>query len=568
MSTFDRDHTLPPIPVPELEDTCQNLKKLIKPLVGEKAIEEASKAIDSFLGVQGVPLQERLLQFAESEAANDSWLRPIWDDIYLSFRGMLPVNLNYTFKFVGERWGGDELPTLMSALARSIKIMRTGAFPEEISHGGLLSMDTLAGMIYTRIPGKIRDNLYYPPSSCAMTASVVCKGHWFILYLSDEQGNCLATDVISGALAEICSRAAAMERAPLVGAMTCPDREFAVELRGRIQMFPENRMNLERIEKSLFTVCLDEPVGESENFSLRLIAGDPENRWFDKSIQIISDGKSLGVNMEHSGCDAGIWVYLLKQADALIKEPLPCDNGRAHIRPLTWNIPEDTANKLQEAAGQYLGMAKKLTYANRRIADISKEKIKAMKCSPDAFVQLLYQTVYYKLTGCFSSVYEAAATRRFYQGRTDCVRPVTEESVAFVRGLCDGREKAELSELFHRAVQAHGERVKRAQKALGSERHMAGLSMMAEIYDIPLPDIFFTEGYKALRHDTLSTSSITAPYIDFFSFFPVVEDGIGIGYGIKEDALHVAISAYPDSKIDPNKFIDEMEQAVNIFYLL
>jgi len=568
MSTFDHDYTLPALPIPELEDTYQNLKKLIKPLVGRESMEEAFKALDAFAGTQGAKLQELLLQLAESDAANDSWLRPIWDDVYLSFREMLPINMNYTFQFVSGRWGEDALPALISSLARIIGKMRTESLPPECARENFLSMDTAACMIYTRISGKIRDILYYPPLSYAMTASVVCKGHWFILSLTDRQGNYLAPPAIASALAKIRRQAESMGSAPLVGAATCPGRELAAELRELLQTSPRNRMNLERIEKSVFTACLDEPLGEKENFNLRLITGVPENRWFDKSLQIISDGKNLGVNIEHSGCDASIWVYLLNQADELLKESLPQDAGDAHILPLVWDVSEVTRNKLKTAAEGYQTAVKKLHFGDRRIADISKSRIKDMKCSPDAFVQLLYQVAFYRLTGRFGSVYEAVSARGFYQGRTECVRPVTEESVAFVRAFCEKEDKVDLTEKFHAALQAHGERVRRAQKALGSERHMAGLSKMAQIHDIPLPDIFSTEGYETLRHDTLSTSSTTASYIDFFSFGPVVEDGIGIGYGIKENALHIAVSAYHNSAIDPEKFIDEMERAAKTLYQL
>lgn len=566
MATFDHDYTLPAIPIPELEDTCQNLKKLIKPLVGKEAWEEASNSLAALAEGQGTRLQESLLRTAGSDAANASWLRPIWDDMYLSYREMLPVNLNYAFQFVKGSWGTDELPALMAALARTIGKMRTESLPPEPAGEGYLSMDTVANMIYTRIPGKIRDSWYYPPLSCPLTASVVCQGHWFILSLTDSRRNCLPPATIAKALTEIREQAEAMEPAPFVGALTCFTRELAAELRGLLQTSPGNRLNLELLEKSAFTVCLDEPLGEKENFNLRLVTGAPQNRWFNKSLQIISDGRNLGVNIEHSACDASIWAYLLSQANESLQTDPPQSTGGAHILPLTWHIPETTVNKLAATAEQYLSVVKKLTFGDRRIISVSKNRIKALKYSPDAFVQMLYQVAYYKLTGRFGSIYEAVSTRNFYQGRTDCVRSVTEESVAFVRSFCAGEDKASLVQKFQTAVQAHTASTKRAQKALGSERHMLGLSMMAQIQGLPLPDVFATEGYKALRYDTLSTSSITAPFIDFFSFGPVVKDGLGIGYGIKPDSLHVVVSVYQDSAIDPAKFIDEMEQAAEMFY--
>ena len=46
----------------------------------------------------------------------------------------------------------------------------------------------------------------------------------------------------------------------------------------------------------------------------------------------------------------------------------------------------------------------------------------------------------------------------------------------------------------------------------------------------------------------------------------MVDDGFGIGYGIKEDALHISVSAYDVSASSPERFIDEVELAAKEFY--
>jgi len=566
MLTFDRDHTLPELPVPELGDSCWYLKKMIKPLTDTEAFTEASNALDALAADQGTRLQELLLRLAGSDALNSSWLSPIWDDVYLSYRDMLPINMNYAFRFVKGWWGKDALAILISSLSRTIGKMRTEGLPVEFNREGYLSMYNAAHTIYTRIPAKNRDIRYYMPLSGQMTASVVCRGQWFILSLTDIEGDYHSADSISTALENIRKRAEAGTSETLTGAMTCCDRDTATELRDLLQVHPRNRMNLERIEKSVFTICLDDPSHDSESFSQRLITGEPGNRWFDKSIQIISDGTYLGANFEHSGCDAGLWVYLLNQAGMLRDTALSPCVGDAHVLPLVWEIPEALAGKLEAAANQYQVVAQRMSTSCRRIEDVSRDRIRALKCSPDAFVQLLYQAAYYRIAGDFVSVYEAVSTRKFYQGRTDCARPVSEESTEFVRALTQGGDKEILSEKFHSVVRVIGENMKRAQQALGPERHMAGLSMMAQVHGISMPDIFSTEGYKKLRRDTVSTSSTTAPFIDFFSFPPVAADGFGVGYGIKEDALHLSVSAYDVSAASPDRFIDEVEKAAGEFY--
>lgn len=567
ISTFAYDHTLPSLPIPELHETCENLKSLIRPLVSDEMYQKSLAAIDA-LATQGEPLQALLQKEAASDAANASWLRPIWDDMYLSFRSMLPVNMNYCYQLSQDRWGENGLGTFIHALAQTIGRMRTESLPPESARDAFLSMDTIDYTIHTRIPGRVKDSWFFPPLSSPMTASALCGGHFFILSLTDDDGIVLSPASLSQALADIRLLAAKMppEEAG-IGAMTCCDRSSAAALRDMLLEHPKNRFSLARIEKSLFTVCLDEE--SDENFNLRLIAGSVQNRFYDKSLQIISDDTYTGVSLEHSSCDGGIWVYLLGQVDACIQSAdASTSDATAHIIPLHWCISDSTRAKLTDAASQYMATADKLSASDRILPALSRGSIKALGCSPDALVQQLFQAAYFSLTGQVRSAYEAVATRGFYQGRTECMRPVTDASTAFVRALYEGSDDAALSEKLDAAVNAHGERIKYTQRAHGAERHISGLSMMAQIENLPLPDILSDEGYQALRHDIICTSSTTAPYIDFFSFGPTMADGLGIGYGIAADGLHIAVSAYDDSNIVPEQFIDEIQKAASKIIML
>jgi len=79
------------------------------------------------------------------------------------------------------------------------------------------------------------------------------------------------------------------------------------------------------------------------------------------------------------------------------------------------------------------------------------------------------------------------------------------------------------------------------------------------------PDILEDEGYRALRCDVLSTSSVVSAYIDYFGFGPTNAGGLGIGYGLKSDALHMMVSSYEKSGITADTFLDNMEEAAERF---
>ncbi len=63
------------------------------------------------------------------------------------------------------------------------------------------------------------------------------------------------------------------------------------------------------------------------------------------------------------------------------------------------------------------------------------------------------QLAYYRLHKKFVLTYESATTRLYYQGRTETIRPVSDDSVAFVKAMDDpGASKEEARESLKRAI--------------------------------------------------------------------------------------------------------------------
>ena len=68
--------------------------------------------------------------------------------------------------------------------------------------------------------------------------------------------------------------------------------------------------------------------------------------------------------------------------------------------------------------------------------DYGSEWIKKNRMSPDCFVQLALQIVFYKLYGKLTSTYESASLRRFRGGRVDNIRSNTVEALLLARAMC------------------------------------------------------------------------------------------------------------------------------------
>ena len=113
-----------------------------------------------------------------------------------------------------------------------------------------------------------------------------------------------------------------------------------------------------------------------------------------------------------------------------------------------------------------------------------KRTIKAARASPDAWVQLLVQLAYAQLLHTRGwkrqgGPYESATTRRFFKGRTEVVRVVTNESDAFVRAMMEdgGKEEADVEnreKLFELAVKVHIGNAQSAGRGEGVDRYMLG----------------------------------------------------------------------------------------------
>ena len=89
----------------------------------------------------------------------------------------------------------------------------------------------------------------------------------------------------------------------------------------------------------------------------------------------------------------------------------------------------------------------------------------------------------------------------------------------------------------------HSQLVKECAKGRGVDRHLFALKCIAEKYNVDVPPFFRSMAWKVLNHTILSTSNCGNPSLALFGFGPVVPDGLGIGYIIKDTCIHYSISS-------------------------
>lgn len=110
------------------------------------------------------------------------------------------------------------------------------------------------------------------------------------------------------------------------------------------------------------------------------------------------------------------------------------------LRPqrLFWYLNDETClAKIDEAHEDAQRLMEDLQLRIFRYDNYGKGFMKKCGISPDAYLQMTLQLAYFRDAGQFTLSYETSMTRLFLQGRTETVRPVTMESVAWVKAMED-----------------------------------------------------------------------------------------------------------------------------------
>ena len=561
MTHMHQDPELPALPLPSLEESCAFAQELTKPLLEPEVFLATHKALQEFQrrGGVGETLQEALKAYKNSLPGNASWLRPLWDDVYLSWREALPINMNYVFCLDAPRWGlEDALPSLLQTLGLLFRQMGLGILKPEKTGKGFLSMDQTQSCVYTRLPLQGCDALYPVPLAGALHIAVTRNNHWYILPLCNAAGSFASRAEIRRALHQIRAEADRTSSPPITAFSGAPRAEAAAT-RAELLASPLNRQNLRALESAVLVLCLDEACSSDEELNTCLLCGPAGHRFYDKSLQLIAtDNGSLGANFEHTGCDAGIWLYILQLADSMLTEQAADQASGLNPAPrrLEWQVSAALNARLEKHAQDFSKFAKGLSLHPAIFPEFSRNAIKALGTSPDAFLQLSFQAAQYQLFGKLKSSYESVSMRLFAQGRTEVCRSSTAEAGHFAAALAAEADRGTLRDLYRQAEAAHLLRLERAQQGRGVERHFAGLQCMYTMYGPALglteaPAIFSDPGWLTLKHDSLSTSSVGAPFIRYFGFGPVVGDGLGLGYSPAADSTSVLISGYNGSSPAP-----------------
>ena len=319
------------------------------------------------------------------------------------------------------------------------------------------------------------------------------------------------------------------------------------------------------------------------------------NRWYDKLQLIVCADGTSGLIFEHSTVDGHTALRFASDvfAETIItfaESIIDLIHGRGTISHVV-NAPVERAVIVNRSASdRFLDVRPKklMFHISKSIADqigfaeaficdeiqstdtyvleykqYGKRLIVANNMSPDAFVQMSILLAYYTIYGKVECMYEPALTKQFFHGRTEAIRGTTVQAKEF----CQVYHRAESTDAqklqaLQIATNEHSRLTKEAAAGQGVDRLLFALQCIAlrTNEDGALPPFFSSDAWKTLNHTVLSTSNCGNPALRLFGFGPVVPNGFGIGYIIKDDAISYSVCSKRRQTL---RYVQSLERCLN-----
>lgn len=588
------------MPVPALRDTLAKLLQSLEPLYGEDIGKWNKLKQDAADFEKGYgPKLQRILVLKSWWCNN--YVTDWWEKyVYLSSRGPLPINSNY-YVLDQEHWTPSPVQTarISSAVYNLLKFKqlrdRETLEPLLIRNTIPVCMAQYEKMFSTtRIPGEECDTLLTYNSTVSRHIAVFRKGVLYRLEMYDKNGRLLTPTLIQKQLDWIIKDAdkhtdSYSREEKTVASLTGQERAKWCQIRGKHFSDGMNRETMDMIEKAMF--CLTLETERYEKMSQRgqyLLCKNDGKLWYDKCFNLVSfpDGR-MGCNSEHSYADAPIIAHLLEYnytAEALdqcgfLKDgsltPNPEDSQYILSMPTRhiWEITPDLRTAIVEAEKFCQMNADDLDLCLRELTVYGKGFMKSCKVSPDAFIQMALQVTYFKNAGKFALTYESSMTRLYLQGRTETVRSLSSDSVAFVKAFLDKSvPKATTISLLRRACNRHQDAYRDAMSGRGIDRHLFALYVVSKGmgYDCEFLKEALTIPWTLSTSQQPQQQIATSPDCNLpqyrhalcpgGGFGPVSDDGYGVSYMIPGDHkvfFHVS-SKRSTPGTDSVKFMDQL----------
>ncbi|XP_045164970.2 carnitine O-palmitoyltransferase 2, mitochondrial-like isoform X2 [Mercenaria mercenaria] len=621
-SIVPSDHfqkSLPRLPIPKLEQTCERYLASQAVLQTEQEHASTKQLVDEFLKGEGKELHEQLVQ-RDQQNKHTSYISEPWFDMYLKDRRPLSLTHNPFITFTD-----DPRPEYMDQLVRAtnlvvsslrfMKTYRANLLEPDVYHLNPKKSDTLqfrkfvrmlpqAISFYgaywykafpldmsqypnlynsTRIPKHDKDVLFTDSSAKHML--VIRKGHMYLFDAIDRDGNIVSPETIMSHIKYILNDPRPPNEYAL-GVLTTMERDKWSTVRTQLcnagdmnesAFFSSGVMNegyMKLVDSALFVLALDDTTPEDPNEITRnFLHGDGTNRWFDKSFSLIltKDGRAA-VNFEHAWGDG---VAVLRYFNEVWKE----STTKPFVHPSTVPSNVDSALTVQniefaldpklkeyidEARTTYATKCSSLDVDHLEYDKFTKECLKKQKLSPDAILQLVIQMAYYKQYNKTVATYESCSTAAFRHGRTETIRSAThatKKACEMFNQQNNTYSVGDLREALEQSSKYHGQLTKEAAMGQGWDRHLFAMKYYAA-QEGTVPMLYQDPGYTNINHIILSTSTLSSPSVVIGGFGAVTHNGYGVGYAVENERIGFNVTNYPP-ETNVHEFIECLKESLD-----
>eukprot|EP01116_Phalansterium_solitarium_P000730 TRINITY_DN10583_c0_g1_i1.p2 TRINITY_DN10583_c0_g1~~TRINITY_DN10583_c0_g1_i1.p2 ORF type:complete len:644 (-),score=241.54 TRINITY_DN10583_c0_g1_i1:254-2128(-) len=560
---------VPRLPIPALKTTCERYLESVAPLISESELKATQSHVQKFLSGEGPKLHEELERLDKESPT--SWLEGFWDTMYLNIRDSLTIGVSPFLMLQDDPRRQNQVVRAANLVAGWVQFydkVRSNAIEPDFEKDGPMDMSQYTRLFGSaRIPAPNRD--YVVTTYDSRHIVVISHDQYYALDVIKENGDFVSEAEIQANLRDIVAQSSrTASAAPGVGVLTTEDRNRWAALRTELVSDPHNAKALEVIDRGLFVLSLD-PVAprDLQDASELLLHRDGTNRWFDKLMVVVFKDGAAGTILEHTPIDGHTGLRLMQDYTEFAKSPVveaPNNAPRGvTAKPITFNVSPTVSQGMVTAKQNINGLISVTQSKVLEFSNFGSKYIKASGFGPDSFIQMMFQLAYYRLYGKAESTYESANTKRFLAGRTETIRSVTPESVAFTKAWDTQIPAAEKLQLLKAAAESHVKRAKAAKEGQGVDRHLFGLRNLAlhkqqRLARYEFPSIFVDPAYTTHGSNILSTSNVSAPFFRLFGFGAVHARGLGLAYNINNDSLVFDVTSYTGQAV---KYADALEQA-------
>ena len=544
----------PRLPVPDLNETCQRYLQQVRVLLDDAAYQKTEAVTRYFRSHKGRELQAALQAF--DQEAEGSWLIDDWLAAYLNIRTPLPLASNVGFTVQNQGKSPAEWAAALAAVCADYHHHRIPT--PQTPQGNPVCMKQWAILQGAcRIPQTGSDGFRFALQSRHI--GVFHKGFYYRIAALDEHYEAYHPDTFRQAFEHILSENT--DNPYPVSVPAYLGGNHTARLYQNLQKQDDNNRLLEHIEQDLFHISLyHQPLSADEDLA-RATFQSEQDVWCYKPTSYCYNTATqrLFLHCEHSWEDGGTLKGIIVLATEKLQQADSGESIHAAVTRYEWLLDRNQQKNWPKWQQQYREQAETMR-ASSILLPFNGRRI-AKGISHDALMQFLMQYAQLTTYGSVRNTYEAVDVSHFQSGRTECVRPVSAESITFVRTLL--QQKPDTAAL-QAALAEHKARIKTAKLGHGANRHLLGLQLMAARSRSRRLAFFKDPGYQAFTTDFLSTSTLgDDALVHNFAFAPTSPGGLGINYTLTTEGWLFTVSHTAGQQQEVGVFLEALKQGAD-----